>query len=103
MNDLVTLAAAKAHLRRDADDTASNEDISQKLAAATEIVVAYCDPRSPPWTDETVPARVKSAILLVLGNLFGDRGDGVGSSAAAGPITDRVEDLLYGLRTPVLA
>jgi hypothetical protein len=72
---VVTLDEAKAHLRVDgADDDA---DITLKLAAAEDDVSRYLG-RPVPWTDADgvevpVPAAVKAAILLVLGDLYANR------------------------------
>ncbi|HYF87422.1 head-tail connector protein [Azospirillum sp.] len=72
---IITLDEAKAHLRVDGD--ADDADITLKLMAA-EGAVAESLNRSVPWTDEAgaevpVPAPVKAAVLLILGDLYATR------------------------------
>ncbi len=95
---LVTLDEAKAHLKIEEAD--EDTDLQLKLDGAIELVVDYCDTQDPIWSSDTVPARVKSAILLVLGNLYGSRGD---KTPSGPPISQNVEDLLYKWHTPALA
>lgn len=94
MAALVTLAEAKTHLRVLADD--QDSDITAKALAASDIVIDYIKRPDHGWTDVTVPALVKSAILLVLGALFDDREGG-------DPISDAVKSILHRLRDPALA
>lgn len=72
---IVTLEEAKAHLRVDGD--VEDADIAIKLDAA-EAAVAQRLNRPVPWQDASgidvpVPAPVKAAILLLLGDLYATR------------------------------
>lgn len=85
---IVTLQEAKAHLRVDGTD--DEADITLKLAAAEDQVVQFLN-RPVPWADAegnavAVPASVKAAILLVLGDLYSLReGAVVGTIHAENP------------------
>ncbi len=71
---LVSLAEAKAHLR--VTDTAHDADITQKLEAAQEAVLAYeALAGDPTWDATTAPKAVKHAILLLLTHYYEDRGE----------------------------
>jgi hypothetical protein len=94
MSALVSLLEAKDHLRVTDDD--SDSDIASKVLTATDIVIDYIERPAHGWTEETVPWRVKGAILLVLGALFHDREGG-------DPLSDGVIRLLWRLRDPVIA
>ncbi|ACL57572.1 head-tail connector protein [Methylobacterium nodulans] len=92
---LVTLEAAKLHLRIDGTD----EDalVQDKIEAATDLVLDYLKTPEHGWTAETVPARVKAAILLALGVLYENR------EGQVDPLTDAVRSLLHRLRDPAIA
>lgn len=83
---LVTLAQAKDHLR--VDGTHEDADIQLKLAAATEMAIAYLDrtiyasqadldaatQAGNPGTDPLVATdMVRAGILLLLGDLYANR------------------------------
>lgn len=91
---LITLSEAKRHLRILSDD--QDQDIAAKALAASQIVVDYIDRADIEWTEATVPASVKAAVLLVLGALFEDREGG-------DPIGRAVTSLLMHYRRPALA
>lgn len=57
------------------------------------------------WTEVTVPAPVQAATLLMLGHIFGHRGDDAGSSfrPPSASVWDAVERLLVRFRDPALA
>jgi hypothetical protein len=75
---LVLLPVAKAHLHL--TDTAHDADVTQKLAAAQDQIVAKLGPAADAtWTDTTVPRPVQSAILLLLDALYERRGGDEGS------------------------
>jgi hypothetical protein len=99
---LVTLSEAKRHLGYSVSE--SDEDLDEaitlQMGAASDLVLDYITEGDDAWTAETVPSRVKSAILLVLGSLWRNRGD---DEKAPNPITEAVDNLLYGLRDPSLA
>lgn len=111
MTSLVTLVDAKAHLRvtHDLEDAL----IADKAVQATDACLDYLKLLliPPDWTTETVPPRVKAAILLQLEDLYANRGaDGTGPTPTAGAdrqadgyLSPRVTALLYRLRDPALA
>lgn len=96
---LVSLTDAKAHLRVDFTD--DDDLISLKIADASDIVIDFLKKQpDPPWDETTVPGHVRAAVLLVLGNLYGQRGD---NTAEANPLTEPVISLLWRSRDPALA
>lgn len=89
MVDLITVQQANDHLRLDMEsDDGSPPDFSEderfdevtrKIEEATDIVVSYLKKPDHGWTAETVPPRVRAAILLALSAIWEDRegtGDG---------------------------
>lgn len=71
---LVLLTEAKIHLR--ITGTADDADITQKLDAAEEAILAYENlAADPTWTDTTVPKAVKHAVLLLLTHYWENRGE----------------------------
>jgi len=98
---LVTLEAAKAHLR--VDDDTQDDEVETKLNDASDIIVDYLKRPDHDWTDETVPGQVRSSVLLVLGALWENR-EGVGQYAEElDPISPAVVSLLMRMRDPALA
>jgi hypothetical protein len=76
---LVTLPVAKAHLH--ITDTAHDADVTQKLAAAQDQIVAKLGAAADAtWTDTTVPRPVQHAILLLLDALYERRGGDEGAT-----------------------
>lgn len=80
MPDLITIDEAKAHLR--VTTVQEDGDIEDKLLAATQVVIDYLTRRDTSWnaqmaawTSETVPASIRAAILVQLGELYRKRGD----------------------------
>jgi hypothetical protein len=95
---LVTLPEAKAHLR--ITDTAHDADITQKLDAAQEAILAYeALATDPAWTDTTAPKAVKHAILLLLTHYYEDRGEDLARDEAVWAAIGR---LLALYRDPTL-
>lgn len=90
---VVTMDEAKAHLR--IDGTEEDADITLRLAAAEDAAAQYID-RPLPWTDAAglevpVPASVKAAILLMLGDLYSNREGGVfGTIHTVNPTVERL-------------
>ena len=90
---VVTMIEAKAHLRVDGAD--EDADISLKLAAAEDAVTRSLG-RPLPWTDASgqpvpVPASVKAAILLLLGDLYAVRESAiVGATRVENETVDRL-------------
>lgn len=73
---LVSIEAAKAHIRAESDVAATEREVEEKLDAATAFVVRACGALADDdWDENTVPAPVHTAILLHLSDLFTDRGD----------------------------
>ncbi|MBP2303426.1 head-tail connector protein [Azospirillum picis] len=90
---IVTLDEAKAHLRVDGAD--EDADITLKLAAAEDAAAQHLN-RPVPWSDADgaevpVPASVKVAILLILGDLYAVReGAIIGATHAVNPTVERL-------------
>jgi hypothetical protein len=95
---LVSLPEAKAHLR--ITDTTHDADITQKLDAAQEAILAYeALAGDATWTDATVPRAVKHAILLLLTHYYEDRGEDLARDEAVWAAIGR---LLALYRDPTL-
>lgn len=72
---LLTLVEAKVHLRIPSTDTASDADISAKLAAAEERVMATLGAAADPsWDATSAPRLVRHAILILLDAFMERRG-----------------------------
>lgn len=89
MVDLITVEQANDHLRLDMEGNDASppdfsgderfDEVTRKVAEATDIVVNYIKKPDHGWTVETVPPRIRSAILLALSAVWEDRegtGDG---------------------------
>lgn len=95
MAALVTTEEAKKRLRIDfADDDAL---VGELVSEATDIIVDYLKKPDHDWTAETVPFRVKAAILLVTGSLYENR------DAGEEVLTSSVRALIHRDRDPALA
>jgi uncharacterized phage protein (predicted DNA packaging) len=95
MAALVTTEEAKKRLRIDfADDDAL---VAELVSEATDIIVDYLKKPDHEWTAETVPFRVKAAILLVTGSLYENR------DAGEEVLTSNVRALIHRDRDPALA
>jgi hypothetical protein len=96
---LITLTQAKDQLR--ASGFSDDDSLILLMAEeASDIVVDYIKRPDHGWTDRTVPGHVRAAVLLVLGNLYGQRGD---NATDTNPISDAVASLLWRERDPALA
>lgn len=113
---LITVAQANAHLRLDlqsdgnsppAFDDPRLPELQDKMEQATDTVLDYLkvDQASPPkWDEDSVPPRVRAAILIVLKSLYDDRDAGEMLAALAnGDLRNPVVALLYRLRDPAMA
>ena len=118
MASLVTFEQAVKHLRLQGVEDQHRDDVLLKMDQATAVVLAYIgrseaetgwqagSPGSPGGgspNDDAQLSIVQAAILDVLGNLFGDRGDR--EKATDGPLTERAANMLMagGLKVPSLA
>lgn len=104
MAALVTLAVAKAHLQIPPTTIDADADITRKTEQASATVLAMMTPAlaDPAWTADTAPPDVQALILLLLGFLFGNRGD-VDARAADPRAVIMGELMRLGYRDPALA
>lgn len=109
MPDLVTMDQAKNHLR--ITSVQFDADISDKLAAATAIIIDYLTRRDATWnatmdawTVDDVPKSIQAAVLVQLGELWRKRGDEVQiEQQEPGALSPVVMALLQRYRDPALA
>lgn len=113
--DLVTLAQARAHLRRDEDDTGADSDLQDKITGASEAVLQYLKSGADAFLDTdgqvlednsgspVVPGAVRSAVLILVGYLDRARDDNPDGAFEFNNLPKPVQALLYPLRTPTLA
>jgi len=92
---LPTLTEVKMHLRVEESETAENALLQNLLEAATDYASKYLG-RPLPWTDDAgdlaeLPASVKAAILLIIGDLYENReAQIVGTNISINPAMDRL-------------
>lgn len=111
---LLSLEAAKRHLRIEPENTDDDEDLKVKIEEASAIVIDYIKapdrerrtgegaPES--WTELTVPGVIRAAVELVLSKLFDDRNAGdEDNEVAMGYLTPAVTAILHRYRDPALA
>jgi hypothetical protein len=100
MTFAVDLAQAKAALEIETSDR--DAVLADRLEAAVGLVLKYCktDAETAGDLDDGDQARLRTASILVFGNLTAHRGDDENSE---GPLTRAVRDLLHDLRDPTLA
>lgn len=107
---LVTFAQAKYQLGIPTTDIADADRealIQLKLDDAEGLIVqrcsstAYWAPIAAAWTAGTVPAGVRSAILLLLTHLYEHRGDD--DMAIDAPLWQAIDNLLALNKDPVIA
>lgn len=90
---VLTLDEIKAHLRLDGNEEDAHLTL---LSEAAEDYAAQYLGRSLPWLDDSgapvpVPASVRAALLLVIGDLYENReGVMVGTIAAVNPTVERL-------------
>ena len=113
-NALLSLPAAKRHLRIEPENTDDDDDISVKIKEASAIVLDYIkapdrerrDGEGAPkdWTEGTVPDTIRAAVELVLSKLFDDRNAGdEDNEVAMGYLTPAITAILHRYRDPALA
>lgn len=111
---LVSLDAAKSHLRVDNSD--EDNDITLKIHAASGAVLNYLKSGANKFLDSNgdveidsandpvgVPYEVEAATLLMLGYLYKDRDENADGAYAQGYLPKPVTALLYPLRDPAFA
>lgn len=94
---LATVEETKRRVR--IDDSDSDEDIEAMIDQASDIVTDYLKKPDHGWTDETVPDRIKSAVLLVVARLYLDRE----GQLEGGILSETVKALVHRDRDPALA
>lgn len=113
--NLITLAQASDHLRRDTD--ADDADLQFKIAAASEMVLAYLgeagaaeyldsDDQVPVDGDgnpEGVPAQLTMSTKYLVGLLYADRDGAMMDKWKAGELPAPVMCMLTPLRGAVVA
>ena len=85
---LITLEAAKAHLRM-GDDGSCDALIESYLEMAIAVAGDFVNrDLTAQYTETTLPGAIRAAILLILGTLFDNESDAlVGRSVAQLPLT----------------
>ena len=100
---LVTLAEAKVHLRIVDTDTTHDADITPKLAAAEEQILAKLGHAADPsWAAATAPRAVRHAVLILLDAFYERRGGDEGSEELRKAL-ETVDLLLAHYRDPTIA
>lgn len=94
---LVSLEEARAHLRILSDDELG--DIERKLEEAEGRALTYIQAGETGWTADSVPAGVKTGVLLILAHLWEHRGE----EDQGDPISPAVRSILAPYRMPVFA
>lgn len=94
---LVTIQDVRERLRIDAPD--DDFDVQAMTEQATDIVIDYLKKPDHTWTLETAPARIKAAILLVVGRLYLDRE----GQLDGGILSETVKALVHRDRDPAIA
>ena len=113
-NALVSLQEFKRRIRK--TDKAEDQDLALMLEEAQEVVLDYVKQRrleesSPTWEetvdawdDQTVPRKVRTAILRQAAEFYRFRGDDeTGPVKQPGRLSDLVESLLVQYRDPTVA
>lgn len=95
MVELVTLPELKTRLGFDFDH--DDEALALILGEAHDHVLKYVAAADDAWTAQTVPPRIKSAIILVSARLYANRDDD------GEILTPAVKSLLRRDRKPVVA
>lgn len=100
---LVSLPEAKEHLHIPLEDLEDDAAVERKLRQASDIIARYLKAQADPtWDASTTPPSVQSAVLLMLGHLWVNRGD---AAADAGDLEvwDAIRRVLERQRDPALA
>lgn len=95
MAELITLAEVKSRLGFDFDfDDAA---LQAMIVEAQDHALTYVEAAADKWTIETVPPRIRSAIILVVARLYANRGED------GEVLTPAIKSLLRRDRKPVVA
>ena len=110
---LVSLAAAKEHLR--VDDSDNDNDLTLKIHAASGAVLNYIRNGADLFTDSAgdpildsndnpigIPYEIQAATLLLLGYLYKNRDSDPDKAYGHGMLPNDVTALLYVYRVPSL-
>lgn len=112
MEQLVTLDEARAHIllppiQSGSPSTADEKDQALKLASAQDIIIQYIGANADDdWDADSVPPRIKAAILILFAELVRFRGDeqqGEGPEQTDGNLSPQLTNLLRRDRDPVLS
>lgn len=109
MPALITIEQARRQAMLNPDDPSRDDELEPLREEATAIVIDYIKRPAHGWAESTDPAAgspydqdfviVTAAIKQVLTNLLRHRGD----TDDAGPLTERVKQMLHRLRDPAIA
>lgn len=102
---LVTVDQVNLALRLSlADNDERIPDVELKIRQAEDAVLDYLKKPDADWDEDTVPARVNAAVLLVIQSLLDEANTGgLLPGLGSGDPTNPVVALLYRLRDPALA
>lgn len=112
---LLSLDAAKRHLRIDPEVTDFDADLTVKILEASALCLEYIkapdrerragEGAPKDWTEATVPDGFRAAVELQLSQLFDDRnaGDSDNPAVAMGYLTPAITAILHRWRDPALA
>lgn len=106
MINLITMDTAKLHLRIPLSNNDSNQDIMNKIAQSSAIVMDYLKKSTVPesWVKTyspevyDVPPLVVAAVCLVLGELYMNR-----EASVVDVLNDNMGRLLWRYRDPTIA
>jgi hypothetical protein len=111
MNDLVTMEAARDHLRNYYEG--DENDIAAKITQASAIIIDYLKypTGSDAWDSTSAPPVVQAGVLLAIGWLYEDRSGGLNPDATRPPVQQdalgylppSITDVLHRFRDPACA
>ena len=80
-------------------------DLLGKIEEATDLILDYITEKPEGgWTENTLPPRVRSAIIMAVGSLFDDTERGALVAAlAGGNLNNPIVAAIYRLRKPTLS
>lgn len=111
MASLVTIDQAKRHLRIYHSD--EDVDVGEKVSQSSDIIIDYIKRPDHGWSDATngdpptpsnAPSLIQAAVLLQLGYLWENRGDGEAEFVQAdGYLPRAITSILHRFRDPAYA